>query len=87
MFKLKIVRVRIRHHHALIPLLAVVLAGSFMTIGMGLRMAVRASDVNWSKNKAEDYAVNHYTDKEYKFLNPMNRPEYSRPSPRPDYKN
>jgi hypothetical protein len=63
----------------------VVLLGSFMTVGMGLRMAVRASDINWSKNKEVDYAVNHYKDKDYKFLNPMGREETSRPSPRPDY--
>ena len=75
-----------RHHHALVPLFIVVLCGSCMSIGWGIRMAVRATDVNWTKNKEEDYAVNHYTAKEYKLLNPMSRPEYSRPSPRPDYK-
>jgi hypothetical protein len=74
-----------RHHYALQPLLVVVIFGSCMTIGMGIRMALRATDVNWSKSKEVDYAVNHYTDRDYKLLNPMGREETSRPSPRPDF--
>ena len=76
-----------RHHHALLPLMAVVVFGSCMTIGWGIRMANRATDINWTKNKEVDYAVNHYTDKDYKLLNPTGRKDVSRPSPRPDYKN
>lgn len=74
-----------RRHYCLVPLLAVVMFGSTMTIGWAVRMGLRATDINWTKNKQVDYAVNHYTAKDYKLVNPLGRAETSRPSPRPDF--
>jgi len=62
--------------------------GMTMVTAMIIRAATKATDVNWSKNKEVDYHVNHYKEKQYKFLNVANNPtDLSKPSPVPDYKN
>merc|ERR1719315_973674 len=53
-------------------------AGVTMVIGMCIRAAMRQTDVNWSKNKEPDYAMNHYKNKQYCFLNPNGKePDYA----------
>jgi len=75
-----------KHHYALTPLFVIMTAGVTMVVGMCIRAAMRQTDVNWSKNKEPDYAMNHYRNKQYCFLNP-NGKDLSKPSPIPDYRN
>lgn len=74
----------LRHHYCLQPLFIIMGAGITMVTLMCVRMVTKASDINWAKSKEEDYAVNHYKDKQYKLLNPMHRE--IKASPIPDYK-
>jgi len=78
----------LRHHVALQPLFIIIGAGMTMVTAMIIRAATKATDVNWSKNKEVDYTVNHYKEKQYKFVNVANNAaDLSKPSPVPDYKN
>jgi len=78
----------LRHHVALQPLFLIIGAGMTMVTAMIIRAATKATDVNWSKNKEVDYHVNHYKEKQYKFVNVATNPaDLSKPSPVPDYKN
>lgn len=75
----------LRHHYALTPLFIIMGAGISMVTAMCIRAATKTSDVNWRKVKEEDYSVNHYRNKQYKFLNPTGL-DVAKPSPIPDYK-
>jgi len=76
----------IKHHKALQPLFIIIIGGCVFVAAYLGRLAIKTTDINWSKEKDLDKAYGAYDGKKFKFLNPSGI-DYSKYSQdRPNYR-
>jgi len=74
------------HHKALQPLFIIIGGGMVFVAAYCARLAIKTTDVNWSKVKDPADTYGYYDGKQFKFLNPAGV-DYSRyGQDRPNYK-